>query len=253
MFHFVQSVAIFGLLTLSPYATVQATSIRGNGRNVQEVLEEDVDAGFVPEQADSADEEPSSRQCNPNGMSKYPYLGKDSSERLLMREGVIDAIPGSLCGRNDTKNVILVIGDGMGWEMNRAGAIARRVLEELEGLGCDTKTGCPDNDAAKAAFQGRTLDDYYTEGKGSGLSYQELEGFALVTTTTTVIQEPNDGNHYAPACSLLNGTVEDHENGMSTLALNECGYPIDFSVLDYVTDGGNMVLWDDVKGGKYPW
>ena len=172
---------------------------------------------------------------------------------LLLREGVIDEIPASLCGHNNTKNVILVIGDGMGWEMNRAGAVARRVLDELEALGCDTKVGCPDNAAAIAAFEGRTLDDYYTEGKGSGLSYQELEGHALVTTTTTVIQQPTEGNHYAPARSLLQGKVEEHDNGLAPLALNECGYPIDFSVLDFAIDGGNMVLWDDVKGGTYPW
>ena len=50
-------------------------------------------------------------------------------------------------------------------EMTRAGAIAKRILDELEELGCDTSTGCPDNEAAMAAFEGRTLADYYTEGK----------------------------------------------------------------------------------------
>ena len=55
----------------------------------------------------------------------------------------------------------------MGWEMIRAGAIAKLVLEELEAMGCDTKTGCPDSDVGDAvlkAFEGRTLHDYYTEG-----------------------------------------------------------------------------------------
>lgn len=131
--------------------------------------------------------------------------------------------------------------------------MAKRVLDELAELGCDTKTGCPDNTAAMEAFEGRTLDDYYTEGKGSGLSYQELEGFALVTTTTTVSQSPNDGNHYAPSQSLLNGTVADHDNGLAPLATNECGFAIDFSPSDFEVDGGNMVLWNDVLGGKYPW
>lgn len=219
---------------------------RGLNRNLQDA---EVPADAPPaEEADSADEIPTTRSCDPNGMSKYPYQGKDNSERMLLREGVIGAIPPTLCGHNSSKNVILVIGDGMGWEMTRAGAVAKRVLDELKELGCDTATGCPDNTAAMEAFAGRTLDDYYTEGKGSGLSYQELEGFALVTTTTTVAQSPNDGNHYAPAQSLLNGTVADHDNGMAPLALNECGFPVDFSPLDYVVDGGNMVLWDDVKG-----
>ena len=103
--------------------------------------------------------------CDLNGFSRFPDMGKDNSERLLLREGVIDAIPSSLCGHNNTKNVILVVGDGLGWEMTRAGAIAKRVLDELKALGCDTMTGCPDNAAAMEAFQGRTLDDYYTEGK----------------------------------------------------------------------------------------
>jgi alkaline phosphatase len=101
----------------------------------------------------------------------------------LLREGLIDEIPPSLCGNPMNKNVILVIGDGMGWEMVRAGAIARRVIDELETMGCDTKTGCPDLAVAAETFQGRTLADYYTEGKGTGLSFQELEGFSLVTTT----------------------------------------------------------------------
>jgi alkaline phosphatase len=69
----------------------------------------------------------------------------------------------------------------------------------------------------------------------------------------TVIQEPNPGNHYAPANSLLKGAVSDHKNGMAPLALNECGFPIDFSPLDFELEGGNMVLWDDIRGGAYPW
>jgi alkaline phosphatase len=89
-------------------------------------------------------------------------------------------------------------------------------------------------------------------GKGSGLSFQELPGFGLVTATTTVIADPEDGNHYAPGTSLL-GNVDSHKPGMAPLLLNECGNPIDFSPLDYAADGGNMVLWDNVKGGFYPW
>ena len=91
-------------------------------------------------------------------------------------------------------------------------------------------------------------------GAGSGLSFQnEMNGFTLMTTTTMVLQSPNDGNHYAPANSLLQGSVSDHDNGMAPLALNECGYPIDFSPLEYQLEGGNMVLWNDELGGTYPW
>mmetsp|Transcript_25312 Transcript_25312/g.31922 ORF Transcript_25312/g.31922 Transcript_25312/m.31922 type:complete len:683 (+) Transcript_25312:98-2146(+) len=181
----------------------------------------------------------------------------DNSERLLLREGVISEIPSSLCANaSEGKNVMLVVGDGMGWEMIRAGAVAKQVLEELEGMGCDTSQGCDGAtaEAAMAAFAGRTLDDYYTEGKGSGLSFQELEGYGLVTTSTVVLQEANSGAHYGPAYSLLEGSVSKHFNGMAPLAMDDCtGEPIDFSPLDYEQEGGNMVLWDDEQGGKYPW
>jgi alkaline phosphatase len=188
-----------------------------------------------------------------NGFSRFPFKGLDNSQRLLLREGVVDSIKPSLCGNEGNKNVILVVGDGMGWEMVRSGAIAKQVVDELEGLGCDTTTGCPDNSAAMNAFRGRTLDDYYTEGKGSGMSFQELDGYALMTTTTTVTQEPNPGNHYAPSRSLLEGDVSEHESGQAALALDECGFPIDFSPLDFEADGGNMVLWDNKMGGEFPW
>lgn len=54
-------------------------------------------------------------KCTNDGSSKFPNLGHESSERLLLREGVISSIPKSLCGRPGNKNVILVVGDGMGW------------------------------------------------------------------------------------------------------------------------------------------
>lgn len=140
--------------------------------------------------------------------------------------------------------------------MVRAGAIARQVLNELEEMGCDTKTGCTGSvaTAAKAAFSKRTLDDYYTEGPGSGLNFQDLPGFGLVTTSAPVLQSPSDGDHYAPGKSLLEGSVSSHFNGMAPLAIDDCtGEPIIFDPSDYENEGGNMVLWDEAKGGKYPW
>jgi hypothetical protein len=49
-------------------------------------------------------------------LSSFPFLAMDSAQRLLLREGVIDEIPPDLCGnaKNASKNVILVVGDGMG-------------------------------------------------------------------------------------------------------------------------------------------
>ena len=94
---------------------------------------------------------------------------------------------------------------------------------------------------------------YYRLGKGSGLSFQNLPGYSLVMTSATVIGQPEVANHYAPGRSLLNGTIDAHENGMAPLLLNSCGFPVDFNPADYEGAGGNMVLWDDQKGGKYPW
>ena len=108
--------------------------------------------------------------CRSGGLQLFPFVGEDSAQRMLLRQEVIDAIPANLCNITDDpertrKNVILVVGDGMGWEMTRSGAITKQVLDELKSLGCDTKTGCPDNQDAIDAFKGRSLDDYYTEGK----------------------------------------------------------------------------------------
>jgi alkaline phosphatase len=92
-------------------------------------------------------------------------LGQENSQRLLLKEGAITSIPRSLCNNAGAKNVILVIGDGMGWEMTRAGSIAKQVVAELKGYGCDIINGCPNNTAASAAFAGRTVSSYYAEGK----------------------------------------------------------------------------------------
>jgi hypothetical protein len=109
-------------------------------------------------------------QCRSGGLQLFPFVGEDSAQRMLKREGVINTIPSNLCNIADDpdrkpKNVIMVVGDGMGWEMARAGSIARQVLDELESLGCNTMEGCPDNQAAQDAFKGRNLGDYYTAGK----------------------------------------------------------------------------------------
>ena len=97
-------------------------------------------------------------------MSAFPNLGHENSERLLLREGAITSIPKSLCGNPGAKNVILVVGDGMGWEMARAGSIAKQVVSELKGLGCDIVNGCASNLTIMSRFVGRTLNSYYTEG-----------------------------------------------------------------------------------------
>jgi alkaline phosphatase len=52
---------------------------------------------------------------------------------------------------------------------------------------------------------------------------------------------------------MLQGNVKDHDNGMSPLALDDRGMPIDFDPRDYESECGNMVMWDATKGGTYPW
>ncbi|MEM7581619.1 MAG: alkaline phosphatase, partial [Cyanobacteria bacterium P01_A01_bin.80] len=64
------------------------------------------------------------------------------------------------------KNVIIMVGDGMGWEMARAAAIQKQINE---------------------GATGNTLSDFYTEGTGTGLSFQELEGYTISTTSNTYI------------------------------------------------------------------
>lgn len=93
--------------------------------------------------------------------------GPVTSQQMLLDNGIISKMPTTLCSAGTGKNVILVIGDGMGWEMARAGAIAKRVLDELKGMGVDTVNGSTGAvaDSAKAAFAGRQLKDYYTEGE----------------------------------------------------------------------------------------
>ena len=78
-----------------------------------------------------------------------------------------------------------MIGDGMGWEMSRASAIQAEIEREIAQIRLES----PDitNEELAARFRGRTLDDYYTAGKGTGTSYQDLEHYAISTTGNTYI------------------------------------------------------------------
>ena len=107
-----------------------------------------------------------------------------------------------------------------------------------------------------AAFKGRKLANYYVSGPGKGLSFQNLPSYSLVTTSATIIQEPEEGNHYAPASSLLLGVVSAHDSGLAPLYVDpECpgATSYDFNPLDYESAGGNMVLFNTTKGGLTPW
>lgn len=65
-----------------------------------------------------------------------------------------------------SKNVIIMIGDGMGWEITRAAAIQKQINEGATGT---------------------NISDFYTEGTGTGLSFQGLDGYAIATTSGTYI------------------------------------------------------------------
>jgi len=129
------------------------------------------------------------------------------------------------------KNVILIIGDGMGWEMARAAAIYNRVNSEIDGLLKQGKT----SDQIKQIFSTKTLADYYTEGKGSGLLFQGYNGYQLVTTGATKIAGSVDN-------SALQGNTATHDTGDAPL---RDGFVFDPSL--------NFVNWEAVKGGDTPW
>ena len=83
----------------------------------------------------------------------------------------------------------MMIGDGMGWEIARAAAIQEQINE---------------------GHEGNTLTDFYTEGKGEGLSFQELEDYNIATTSTTFIDGSKDN-------SALKGDTFDHVTRESEL------------------------------------
>ncbi len=126
-------------------------------------------------------------------------------------------------------NVIIVVPDGMGWEMARAGAIAKMI---------------------DAGHEGNTLDDFFVEGKGQGHSFMELEGFTWATTYPMTV----DGSK---ANSAFEGNPLQRPTGEGELRE---GFNADFT-FDFDTtfnpeedpDGGNLVGWDIERGGPNPW
>ena len=87
------------------------------------------------------------------------------------------------------KNVIIMIGDGMGWEITRAAAIQKLIDE---------------------GATGNTLSEFYTEGVGFGLAFQDLEGYEIATTSATYI----DGDK---TNSALQGDTLDRETGVAAI------------------------------------
>ncbi len=128
-------------------------------------------------------------------------------------------------GYGNGVNVILMIGDGMGWEMARSAAIANG--------------------------------SYYTKGKGRGLNMQTLKGYTYATTYGTTIF---DGTKFGTGNSALDGT--NPLTGASPLRKDFVFKPFPFNPgTDTVTATGgatdpqlgNLVGYDPSRGGPNPW
>jgi alkaline phosphatase len=142
------------------------------------------------------------------------------------------------------KNTIIMIGDGMGWEMVRAAAIYQQI---------------------KAGATGNTLSDFYTEGQGEGLNIQKLEGYGLVTTYGTTIADdgstsPDKVGIYNTSNSALQGVRSDRVTGQGEIREGFEFDPTFNSGMSSsgganVADGvvGNLVGYDPVRGGANPW
>lgn len=133
------------------------------------------------------------------------------------------------------KNVIIMIGDGMGWEMARAAAIYQQI---------------------QAGNTGDSLSDFYTSGQGTGLSFQGLTGYTLATTYGTTIAGAN--GVFSTANSAL--TTSDAATAGSPLLPGFQFNPA-FNPGTTATGGatvasgavGNLVGYDTVRGGLSPW
>ncbi len=119
-------------------------------------------------------------------------------------------------------NVIIMIGDGMGWEMARAAAIAK---------------GTP----------------LYKSGKGRGLSFQNLAGYTYSTTYGTTI--PGSNGVYSTNNSALDDT--NPVTGQSAVRPGFSFKPLPFNPGNTATggstSGGNLVGYEPQRGGPNPW
>ncbi len=133
------------------------------------------------------------------------------------------------------KNTILMIGDGMGWEIARAAAIQKQINEG--------KTG-------------DKLSDFYTSGAGTGLNIQKLTGYGVATTYGTTVADSK--GVFSTGNDALDGTAT--ATGVSPL---RPGFTFDPTFNPGTTGAGggttaagakgNLVGYDPAKGGDLPW
>ena len=123
------------------------------------------------------------------------------------------------------KNVIIMIGDGMGWEMARATA---------------TANGVP----------------FYTSGKGEGLNFQTLENYTLATTYGTTIADSrgvyNTGNSAVNGSELVTGGSPIRPGFSFDPTFNPGNTPTG-GATTATGAVGNLVGYDPVLGGINPW
>ncbi|WZI67081.1 MAG: hypothetical protein HEQ19_00555 [Gloeotrichia echinulata CP02] len=135
------------------------------------------------------------------------------------------------------KNTIIMIGDGMGWQMARAAAIYKQIQ--------NGKTG-------------DTLNDFYTAGKGTGLNFQTLTGYGLATTYGTTIAGSN-GIYNTSNSALLAQSVTTPTGSPAVRP----GFQFDPTFNPGINQNGgananngvkgNLVGYDPVLGGVNPW
>ncbi|MEH2367229.1 esterase-like activity of phytase family protein [Nostoc sp.] len=133
------------------------------------------------------------------------------------------------------KNVIIMIGDGMGWQMARAASIYKEIQ--------NGKTGA-------------NLSDFYTQGKGQGLNFQTLQGYGLATTYGTTIADSNGvfntGNSALDGTNPITGESPVRPGFTFDPTFNQGNTPTGGAK---VSDGavGNLVGYDPTRGGVNPW
>jgi alkaline phosphatase len=125
------------------------------------------------------------------------------------------------------RNTILMIGDGMGWELARAAAIQKSIAQ---------------------GKSGKNLQDFYTQGRGTGLKMQTLTGYALSTTYGTTIAD-NNGKYSG------NNSALDDSKKLTGASQVRPGFKFNpqFNGGKGDLPAGNLVGYDPVKGGAKPW
>lgn len=133
------------------------------------------------------------------------------------------------------KNVIIMIGDGMGWEMARATAIYQQIQQ---------------------GNTGSNLSNFYTAGKGSGLNFQTLTGYSLVTAYGTTVAGSDGvfqtGNSAVTGSDAVTG-ASPVRPGFNFDPTFNAG--INGSGGATVANGakGNLVGYEPQRGGFFPW